>query len=102
MMLGRFVAIVLKSEALQNKPPTNKETTMTDYIEGVEPAFPGDHRSFRNSGVSVRDYFMAHAPSAPLSFVQRHKEFNSFATDASAEAAWRREYVNEMLKARKS
>lgn len=66
-------------------------------------AGPSDPRAqISGGGISVRDYYMAHAPAAPAGFMKKYMDFNSFANWADAEAAWRLSYGRAMLKAREA
>lgn len=51
-------------------------------------------------GMSLRDYFAAHAPAAPASFVARYNGFNNPMSPVDAEVSWRWRYADQMLLAR--
>ena len=70
---------------------------MTQAINTGGPAFPVTSENFRNSqsntGITLRDYFAAHAPEPPASWHGGDRKTDDI-------IAWRWWYADGMLKAR--
>ena len=65
------------------------------------PAFPQPTNSTLSwDGMTLRDYFAAHAPECPDTWLSRYPMERGWRGEARAIADWRFEYADEMLKAR--
>ena len=65
------------------------------------PAFPDPQENWRGEkGMTLRDYFAAHAPECPKEWLSRYSVEKGWHGEAKARADWCFEYANEMLKAR--
>lgn len=51
-------------------------------------------------GMTLRDYFAAHAPECPDTWLSRYPMERGWRGEARAISDWRFEYADEMLKAR--
>lgn len=68
-------------------------------VEDGGPAFPcpTDRQDIQPwTGMSLRDYFMAHAPSPPAAWLVNEAHLHP----AIAEAEWRRQYADALLSSR--
>ena len=65
------------------------------------PAFPDPQENWRGEkGMTLRDYFAAHAPECPKEWLSRYSVEKGWHGEAKARADWCFEYANEMMKAR--
>ena len=65
------------------------------------PAFPDPQENWHGEkGMTLRDYFAAHAPECPKEWLSRYSVEKGWHGEAKARADWCFEYANEMLKAR--
>ena len=65
------------------------------------PAFPQPTDSTLSwQGMTLRDYFAAHAPECPKEWLSRYSVEKGWHGEAKARADWCFEYANEMMKAR--
>ena len=79
---------------------------MNNYNGG--PAFPvgevtnanGETVQYPSEGMSLRDYFAAHAPNEPDDWIETLAARATYVEEQTSIALWRFEYADAMLKAR--
>jgi hypothetical protein len=64
------------------------------------PAFPWGEHGTVLGGITLRDYFAAHAPSAPEWWLKDYIKGRQLDEDASVHAQWAWSYADAMLKTR--
>ena len=70
---------------------------MSETINDGGPAFPTDHGKNVVDGMTLRDYFAAHAPEPPHDFMRTEAEYGD---TLAYQVRWSWEYADAMLNAR--